>query len=220
MKPIILSLAGLEKRLGLNKILQGASLELMAQESTLLLGENGAGKTTLLRIAAGLLLPDKGRVHWLEQDTTSPNTHVRALIGAISHQKGFYAELSGRENLRLIALLYQVDAGCLDEVLDMLNLGAWVDAPVATYSSGTLQRLALARCLIQKPRLLLLDEPYAGLDRRTTEMVAHILQQFTQAGGTVLMTTHHIPATLARLQMRTVWLQNGKITRQPPRTQP
>ncbi len=206
----------IQKRLGQHTVLQDACLQVMEGECTLLQGENGAGKTTLLRIASGLMTPDAGDMHWFGHDAIPPNTRMRALLGVIGHQKGFYTELSGYENLQLTATLYQAPMCRIEEALTTINLSAWAFKPVRTYSAGMLQRLALARCLVQKPRLLLLDEPYAGLDRPTTDLVAHILHGFIQAGAAILMTTHHIPTSLAQLGVHSVWLHRGKIGQGPP----
>src|SRR6476646_6647383 len=137
-----------------------------------LLGHNGAGKTTLLGIVSTLTRADSGKVAYSADGKAVTGADVRRQIGMLAHASLCYAELSARENLELFAALYEIPVGGsrtnnpVDAMLDRVGLDPKArDRAARTYSRGMLQRLALARALLTQPSLVLLDEPFTGLDR-------------------------------------------------------
>jgi ABC-type multidrug transport system ATPase subunit len=181
---------GLEKRYGRRRVLGGVNLELARGGFLLVTGPNGSGKTTLLRILAGLAAPTRGT---LEVDVE------RGRLGFLAHEPLVYRELTGLENLDLFGRLYRVSER--RERIGMLleRFGLW-DARnerVAAYSRGMTQRLALCRALLHEPELVVLDEPYAGLDEQGAALLDRELRELT--GARALVVSTHDPARLEAL---------------------
>jgi heme exporter protein A len=181
---------GLERRYGAKRVLRGLDLDVARGDFTVVTGPNGSGKTTLLRLVAGLAAPTGGE---LTVDVD------RAQLGFLGHEPLVYRELTAIENLVLYARLYRVPEA--RERIGMLleRFGLW-DARnerVSTYSRGMLQRLALCRALLHEPSLLLLDEPYSGLDAEGAELLDRELAE-RRVRATFLVATHD-PERLAPL---------------------
>jgi heme exporter protein A len=181
---------GLERRYGAKRVLRGLDLDVARGDFAVVTGANGSGKTTLLRLVAGLAAPTGGELT-VDAD--------RAQLGFLGHESLVYRELTAIENLVLYARLYRVPEA--RERIGMLleRFGLW-DARnerVSTYSRGMLQRLALCRTLLHEPSLLLLDEPYSGLDAEGAELLDRELAE-RRVRATFLVATHD-PERLAPL---------------------
>jgi heme ABC exporter ATP-binding subunit CcmA len=158
----------------------------------LVLGENGAGKSTLLRTLAGLLKPTYGTVKILSGDGTAQEPMAaRERVGYMSHATMLYDEFSGVENLRYFASLYR-DRECVtpEEALRSVGLDPKLARPVGQYSQGMKQRASLARVLIARPELLLLDEPFSNMDIGSAHQMLRLLETFRSEQRTILLTTH------------------------------
>jgi heme exporter protein A len=191
----------LTKRFGTERALGGVSLELTAGSLCALLGHNGAGKTTLLGIVSTLVRATDGSVVYRAKGAEIAGADVRREIGLLAHASLCYAELTAYENLALTAGLYEVDgsAKAIDAVLDRVGLETRArDRAARTYSRGMLQRLALARALLTKPSLLLLDEPFTGLDRDGALSLGEQLGILRDAGAIVVVVTHDLEAIAGR----------------------
>ncbi|HEY0195379.1 MAG TPA: ABC transporter ATP-binding protein, partial [Kofleriaceae bacterium] len=189
------------KRYGSERALASVSLELKARSMCALLGHNGAGKTTLLGILSTLVRPTAGTVAYRAGGAAVHGAEVRREIGMLAHASLCYGELSARENLALIAGLYGVDdsRAAIDAMLDRVGLdGKARDRAARTYSRGMVQRLALARALLTRPSLLLLDEPFTGLDRGGALALGEQLGQLRDAGAIVVVVTHDLEAIADR----------------------
>ena len=200
------------KRFGLKAILRGLDFEVAQGEFVGLLGPNGAGKTTFLRILASLSRPTAGRVQIAGYHLPGQAAQVRRQLGVLSHQPLLYGDLSAEENLTFFGRLYAVDAldARIGEVLAMVGLAARRRDLVRTFSRGMQQRLAIARAVIHDPEVLLLDEPYTGLDQDASAMLDAVLVEIASGGRTVVMTSHDL-ARAADVCTRFDVLVNGKI---------
>lgn len=195
----MICIENLTKNFGARRVLRDLSFTLEAGQFLTVLGPNGAGKTTLIRIIAALARPTAGRVIVDGWDVTEEPNEVRRVIGLVSHHSLLYDELTARENLRFYGKMYQVPnlAARIDEILTAVDLNDRRDSLVSTFSRGMRQRLAIARALVHNPPLLLLDEPYTGLDPHAARQLSVLLRDSIGAGRTVLLTTHDLSQALA-----------------------
>jgi heme exporter protein A len=186
----VIRASGLEKRYGRRPVLRGVSIELAPGACLLVTGPNGSGKTTLLRLLAGLVAPTRGT---LEVDVD------RSRIGFVAHEPLVYRELTGLENLDLFGRLYRVPERRerIGMVLERFGLWDARNERVGDYSRGMTQRLALCRALLHAPDLLVLDEPYAGLDEQGAVVLDRELAD--AAGTKTLVVSTHDPARLEPL---------------------
>jgi heme ABC exporter ATP-binding subunit CcmA len=196
------------RRRALNRVTFSAE----AGTITALLGHNGAGKSTLLSIAATLLAPTSGTVRYGDHAAAGTTAALRGRIGMLGHDLYLYPELSAAENLRFFADIY----GLTDverrvaRALELANLVDRGNDVVSGYSRGMRQRLALERALIHEPRLMLLDEPFTGLDEASREALRERLRTARAAGTIIILTTHDI-AAIANLTDASVTLVDGRL---------
>ncbi len=197
---------------GRRRALNRVSFAAEAGTITALLGHNGAGKSTLLSIAATLLQPTSGTVQYGEHDGSGSTAALRGRIGMLGHDLYLYPELTAAENLRFFADIYGVPdvERRVSRGLEFANLVDRADDVVAGYSRGMRQRLALERALIHDPRLMLLDEPFTGLDEASREALRARLRTARAAGTIILLTTHDI-AAIANLTDASVTLVDGRL---------
>ncbi len=188
----LVHLSGLTKVFGATPILAGVDLDVRAGEAVALLGANGAGKTTLLRVVATLLRPTRGVARVAGFDCAREADRVRAHVGLLAHGAWVYEDLTARENLRFWTTLsgHPATADELRAALAAVDLERFAGRRVRTFSLGMRRRLSLARLVLAAPRVLLLDEPYAGLDPRAGKWLDGHLAAVKAAGGAILMTTH------------------------------
>jgi heme exporter protein A len=193
-----LEIKGLKKSFSLKPILRGVDLVLDQGERLALLGANGAGKTTLLRILSGLTKPGAGTVRIGGWDIEREAQQVRYLVGFVGHQPYLYDDLTALENLLFFGRMYMVKQvqERATELLQRVGLARRSGERAAALSRGQQQRLALARALLHSPKLLLLDEPDAGLDEEGNELLEELLREHTERGGTTLFTTHNFERAL------------------------
>jgi heme exporter protein A len=176
---------------GRRRALNRVSFTAGTRTITALFGPNGAGKSTLLSIAATLLEPSSGRVVYGASETTAGRA-LRARIGLLGHDLYLYQELTAAENLRFFARIYDLDRveRRVEAALERAGLTERRDDAVAGFSRGMRQRLALERALLHEPRLLLLDEPFTGLDDGARDALRARLREAREAGAITLLTTH------------------------------
>jgi heme exporter protein A len=206
----IVAARGLYQSYGRQAALRGVDLAIQAGEAVALLGPNGAGKSTLLRVLSSLERPVRGEVRWRGQPA---DAEVRRDVGLVAHESLCYADLSGRENLRFFGRLYGVaDRVRVEAMLARVALTEAADRAVGTYSRGMLQRIAVARALLPAPSLLLLDEPFTGLDRQGVGLLARLLADEKARGAAILIVSHDLPA-ITELVDRAVVLLRGRVER-------
>jgi len=196
---------------GRRKALSQISFTCEPGEIVGLLGPNGAGKSTLLNILATVLSPSVGRVQYGDHTGTDAGASVRAQIGMLGHDLFLYPELTARENLTFFAHLYGLKevAETVNAALDSANLIARADDYVSGFSRGMRQRVALERALLHGPRLILLDEPFTGLDQASTAALVARLRERQRAGCMIVLATHDLDVVDGVLT-RALFLINGK----------
>jgi ABC-type multidrug transport system ATPase subunit len=177
-----------------------------------LLGPNGAGKSTLLSLLATLLRPTSGAIRYGTLDLRHPEGALRAHIGVLGHDLFLYPELTARENLAFFAALYGLrDANAAARAaLDRAGLGDRADDIVSSFSRGMRQRVALERALIHQPRLVLLDEPFTGLDDASTVALVNRLRGLRDEGAIVVLATHDLDLAEGLLDAA-VFLRDGRM---------
>jgi len=198
----------LTKRFGRSSALKEIDFELEAGRCHVLFGRNGAGKSTLLLIAATLLRPSSGEIFYGGDRYETLGDEVRRRIGLVSHQSFLYPDLTVVENLQFYARLYGSSSG-EEEALLWADLELRRHSPVRSLSRGMLQRLAVARALLHRPTLLLLDEPYTGLDVVSSERLSTRLSDI-KGETAILLTTHDVDRGVA-LADRISILEGGRI---------
>jgi heme exporter protein A len=208
----MIEVRGLVKSFGPTAALRGVNLSVPAGQFVTLVGPNGAGKTTMLRVLATLSRPSAGTVKIGAHELPQGAAEVRRSIGLVSHQTLLYGDLSAEENLRFYGRMYDVpdlDAR-ITQVLEMVGLAHRRRDPVRTFSRGMQQRLAIARAVLHHPSLMLLDEPYTGLDQDAAVRLEEVMSAVGTEGRTVVMTTHDLERGLA-VADRVVILAKGRV---------
>jgi heme ABC exporter ATP-binding subunit CcmA len=177
-----------------------------------LLGPNGAGKSTMLAMLATLLKPTSGAIRYGSLDASTHGPSLRARIGILGHDLFLYPELSARENLSFFAGLYaSIDAPRdAQNALERAGLADRADDPVASFSRGMRQRVALERALIHQPRLALLDEPFTGLDDASAAALVARLHALRDGGAIVILATHDLDLADGLLD-QAVFLRDGRM---------
>ena len=185
------------------------SLEIARGERVWLRGWNGSGKTTLLRLIATAISPTFGGGTVLGFDLQTERSAIRARCDLLSHQTRLYEDLTATENLRFACSLYDIDPRLAEGALGRVGLEELAGVRVGKFSQGMRQRLALARCLMRAPALVLLDEPYAALDVDARTVVDELLVTARASGQTVVVASHEAPP--AHLVDREVTMDGGRV---------
>ena len=198
---------GVSRRYGERLALDGVSLHVGAGERVLLTGGNGAGKTTLLRMLATVLRPHEGTLEVAGHPLPRDARRVRPLVGYLGHEPLVYPGLTARENLELYAALHAAPVGRVDAALELVGLARRRNDLASELSRGMRQRLALARAVLHRPRILLLDEPTTGLDDDGRERLRGLLASHD---GEAVISTHE-PGWFEPLGARSVRLAEGRL---------
>ena len=180
-------------------------------------GPNGAGKTTLLRVLAGLIRPTRGRAR-IGGVELPGGAAARALVGLISHQSMLYAALTAVENVEFTAKLYGVGSPreAAMRALDRMRIADRADSPVRSLSRGMQQRVSIARAMVHAPQVVLLDEPYTGLDEAGAAALTDALHLLKREGAALVLVTHHLGEGLA-LATHTAIMRDGQFVKHEPR---
>ncbi len=201
------------KRFGFTTALEGISFALDQGELLAVFGPNGAGKTTLIRILSTLMRPTSGKAALLGYDLEKEGETLRGSIGVLTHRPLLFDNLTAHENLKFYGQMFQIKNldSRIEELLDDVGLIDNRDRRVETFSRGMQQRLAIARAILHEPRLLLLDEPFTGLDQNGIVFLGKTLKAFLDGGRTALMTCHDFARGL-ELSTRAAILNDGHLT--------
>jgi ABC-type multidrug transport system ATPase subunit len=186
-------LVDVSRHFGRRRAVSQISLTVRPGEILGLLGPNGAGKSTLIGMLATLVAPTSGSVTYGGSTARTLGVSLRRAIGLLAHELHLYPELSARQNLTFFAQLHGLRVGeTVDRALEAAGLADRADDDVSGFSRGMRQRLALERALLHEPRLVLMDEPFTGLDDAATQVVTARLRSLAAAGAMVVMATHDL----------------------------
>jgi ABC-2 type transport system ATP-binding protein len=206
----VVEVEDLRKHYGDVRAVDGISFSIQQGEIFGLLGHNGAGKTTTIRMLTGRARPTDGRARVAGHNVVADREQLKPLINLVFEEQNLYERMSGRETLRFFADLYDVPASRAEELLELVELSDAADRRVKTYSSGMKQRLLVARALINRPRVLFLDEPTRGLDPASSHDIRNTIARLSDEGMTVLLTTHYMEEA-DELCNRVAFLSQGRL---------
>jgi heme ABC exporter ATP-binding subunit CcmA len=209
----VIDARGVARRFGASWVLRGVTVQASAGETVGLLGVNGSGKSTLLRILSTLIRPHAGTAHVCGYDVARDPEEVRGCVGFLGHTPGLYDDLTARENLIFAASMLGTDKRDIDATLERVTLGAVADQRVRGFSSGMQRRLAIARLMLLRPKVLLLDEPYSNLDTAGIDLMNSLISEWANGGVAALVVLHEL-APAAGILDRTVTIVDGRIASQ------
>jgi heme exporter protein A len=204
---------GVGRTFGRRRAVDGVDLTLYPGDCLALFGPNGAGKTTLMRVIAGLLRPTAGAVH-VGGRSLRDDAAARSQVGLISHQSMLYRALTARENVEFAAKLYGVadPKAAAHRALEQMKILDRRETPVRSLSRGLQQRVSIARAIVHEPHVVLLDEPYTGLDAAGGAALTEMLHILRNAGAALILVTHNVEEGLAVASHAAVMIA-GKIVR-------
>ena len=213
----VLKVDGLVKSFGGRKVVNGVSFEVNEGELVGLLGPNGAGKTTSFRMTCGLLAPDSGKVHLNGEDVTSWPMYKRARdgkMGYLPQQSSVFAKLSTQQNLlammELLGMPWRERKDRCAELLEEFEITKIRKSKAGALSGGERRRLEIARCLVSDPKIIMLDEPFAGIDPVTVQSIQQIIRRLCDEGIAILI-TDHAAREILQITERTYVVSDGQI---------
>jgi lipooligosaccharide transport system ATP-binding protein len=212
--PLAIRLRGVHKRFGEITAVDGLDLDVPEGTCVGLLGPNGAGKSTTMKMLTAQAIADAGEIHVLGFEVPADSKQARALCGVTPQLDNLDVELTARQNLAVFARLYRVPRqerrAAVDRALEIANLVERADTPVDKLSGGMRRRLLIARALVHRPRLLLLDEPTVGLDPQVRQELWALIDALRSEGTSILMSTHYIEEA-ERLADTVSIMAHGKV---------
>lgn len=190
----ILQINGLTKKFGMKRALNLVDLSVFEGDFITLFGPNGAGKTTFLKTISTIVKPTSGKIFFKGERVTEESIYLREQIGLVSHNSLLYEDLTARENLYFFSRIYGIvdKDKRIDELLKKVGLYHRQHDLVRTFSRGMIQRLSIARAVIHDPPILLLDEPYTGLDIQAIQILDELMEELKSTHRTFIMTSHDI----------------------------
>ena len=191
---VLLNLKSIGKRFGFRNILNEINFSVDNGEFVMLIGNNGAGKSTLLRIISSLMRPSTGEITFRGKKQKDNLNEWLRIMGSMSHEDRLYSDLNSKDNLRLYGTLYNVKQlnYKIDDILEKIDLKHVANHGIRNFSSGMKKRLMIGRLMLHNPEILILDEPFTGLDQNSFRWFQEYLRNFHYKGGTVLMVTHQL----------------------------
>ena len=195
----------------------GLTATFQSGTTTAILGPNGAGKSTLLHLLTLMMRPTEGTIFFNDVEAKPNSENHRSKIGYVGHQTMLYRTRTGRENLMFFGRLYGLDelTSRVDELLTVVGLSDAAHRNVEEYSRGMAQRLTIARALLPKPSLLLLDEPFTGLDQQGHRLAEDLFREQREQGAITLLVSHDLSAT-SRIADQCLVLKRGRLQYQGP----
>jgi lantibiotic transport system ATP-binding protein len=208
---VVINTEGLSFTFGNQQVVKSVSLRVPAGSIYGFLGPNGAGKTTTIKLLLNLLRPESGSIHIFDQELQGNREAILAQTGSLIEQPAIYAHLSGRENLKNRALLLQVPASRVEEMLALVQLKDAADKKAGRYSLGMKQRLGIALALLGDPKLLILDEPTNGLDPNGIIEIRELLMKLVREHGKTVFISSHLLAEINKMATHVGIIHHGKM---------
>jgi heme exporter protein A len=200
----------LGKRFGIRWVLRGVTFEVARGEVAAILGPNGSGKSTVLRVLATLFKPNAGTALMDGFDVITDASKVRGIVGYLAHVPGLYDDLTARENLVFAADMLGLPRDTVDSSLERVGLAEMGSVRVRGFSAGMQRRLGIARLIMRRPHILVLDEPYSNLDAEGIELINSVISEVIENGGAALLALHELAPARGILD-RTLTLSAGRI---------
>jgi heme exporter protein A len=212
MEPALIEARGLDITFGAIPVLRGVTLAVPAASAALIVGRNGAGKSTFVRLLAGLSAPTAGEARLFGAPSRTLDSAARRRLAIVTHQSFLYPNLTARENLEFYAELYRVaeERAAVPRWLERVGLTSAADARVRTFSRGMEQRLTLARAMLTRPDVLLMDEPFAALDADGVALVADLLREAVARRCAIVLTAHQ-PIVIDGLEFDLYEIVRGRL---------
>ncbi|MCA0386565.1 MAG: ABC transporter ATP-binding protein [Firmicutes bacterium] len=193
------------------KVLEGVSFSIKPSEIVGFIGPNGAGKTTTMKCISNLIFPDYGEIVIDGYDLKKQRIKALSSLAAVIENPGLFLDLTGRENIKMIAELKGISLDRINEIIDFVGIGANIDKKTMNYSMGMKQRLGLGIAIIGKPKLLILDEPTNGLDPSGVMKLRNTLKNLVEHEGmSILFSSHHL-GEVEKLANRIIFIEKGMI---------
>ena len=199
----------ISKTIGRKKILNNISVDIYENEIVGLVGKNGASKSTLLKIMTGLYSYDEGEIYYYNYNLKTDYEKAMSIVGTLIENPDMYGNLSGKKNLELFKSMFKgIDEGTIEEIVRIVEMEKYLGKKFKTYSLGMKERLGIASSLINKPKILILDEPTNGLDR---EGVKNIMKMLKDLKDTTIIISSHMLSDIEELCNKIIFINDGKI---------
>lgn len=204
-----IKIRNISKTIGRKKILDNISFDIYENEIVGLVGKNGAGKSTLLKIMTGLYSYDEGEIYYYNYNLKTDYEKAMSIVGTLIENPDMYGNLSGKKNLELFKSMFKgIDEGTIEEIVRIVEMEKYLGKKFKTYSLGMKERLGIASSLINKPKILILDEPTNGLDR---EGVKNIMKMLKDLKDTTIIISSHMLSDIEELCNKIIFINDGKI---------
>lgn len=204
-----ITVRNISKTIGRKKILDKVSFDIYENEIVGLVGKNGAGKSTLLKILTGLYSYDEGEIYYYNYNLKNDYEKAMSMVGTLIESPDLYNNLSGKENLELFKTMFKgVDEGTVEEIVRIVEMEKYLGRKFKTYSLGMKERLGIASSLINKPKILILDEPTNGLDR---EGVKDIMKMLKELKDTTIIISSHMLSDIEEICSKIIFINNGTV---------
>ena len=205
----VIKVRNISKTINKKKILDNINFDIYEGEIVGLVGKNGAGKSTLLKIMTGLYSYDEGEIYYYNYNLKTDYEKAMSIVGTLIENPDMYSNLTGKKNLELFKSMFKgIDEGTVEEIVRIVEMEKYLGKKFKTYSLGMKERLGIASSLINKPKILILDEPTNGLDR---EGIKKIMKMLKELKDTTIIISSHMLNDIEELCNKIIFINDGKI---------
>ncbi len=205
----VIKVRNISKTINKKKIIDNINFDIYEGEIVGLVGKNGAGKSTLLKIMTGLYSYDEGEIYYYNYNLKNDYEKAMSIVGTLIENPDMYSNLTGKKNLEVFKSMFKgIDEGTIEEIVRIVEMEKYLGKKFKTYSLGMKERLGIASSLINKPKILILDEPTNGLDR---EGVKNIMKMLKELKDTTIIISSHMLSDIEELCNKIIFINDGKI---------